>query len=981
MEIKIENNNSGRRKSRKPALILAVIVAILLIGYALTDFIADWIWFSELGYVSVFFTEMFTKIKLGVPVFVVSSLIAFAALVTIKKSFLKKNELKLKDASSIKRVNRMAALLSVIFGALLTAGMIPRLWFQILQLIYSTDFGVTDPLFGNDVSFYVFKLEFWNGINDLATKLIVMLFIISLVYHTILVNLAKPSLSEADTLDYSVEPEHEDPFAPGPDGLAQGVLLKMIRNFTVRQQYSGSSDKLKNKGSAVLSVASRQFSILAVLLFISIAFNFFLKRYGLLYRGTGVAYGAGYTDINVTLKVYIALIALSLVSAVLVPLAISRRKWKLGVAVPLLMLVIWFAGGLAAMGVQSLVVSPDELNKEGDYLNNNITYTRLAYDLQNISVRDMEPDNALTAYDVLNNMETFSNIRINDFEPTERFYNQTQSIRSYYTFNDVDVDRYYVNGEYTQCFLSAREIDQSRIEDSWLIKHLKYTHGYGLTLSRVDKVTGSGQPDILIESIPPVSEVPEISITRPEIYYGESTDSYVITGTSESEFDYPSGESNVYCEYEGEGGIKLSFFKRLLFALRERSLKILISTNINSDSRIHIYRNIAERVRKIAPFLIYDDDPYVVTVDGRIYWIVDAYTVSSYYPYSEPWNEGGDANYIRNSVKVIIDAYNGSADFYLIDGADPVAVTLSKIYPELFKDFDSMPEEFKAHLQYPNALFNIQAAVYEKYHMTDVDVFYQREDLWKISDELYGQEKVRMTPNYFIMKLPGEENVEFVSTIAYTPSGKSNLTGILMARSDGDYYGQIVLYRMPKDRIIYGPEQIEAQINQNAEISKEFSLWNNSGSSYSRGNMFVIPVENSLLYVEPVYLEASSGSLPEVKRVIVYYGDKVAYESTLAECLNVLFGYGAGDPLNTPFPIESGRLAADALAAGLPMDDGEQPGEDGPAGDSLKELAAKAAELYEKAVEAQKSGDWAAYGRWLKQLGDVIAEMAAFNAE
>ncbi|HPX70782.1 MAG TPA: UPF0182 family protein, partial [Bacillota bacterium] len=396
---------------------------------------------------------------------------------------------------------------------------------------------------------------------------------------------------------------------------------------------------------------------------------------------------------------------------------------------------------------------------------------------------------------------------------------------------------------------------------------------------------------------------------------------------------------------------------------------------------IHIYRNIAERVRKIVPFLIYDDDPYVVTVDGRIYWIVDAYTISSYYPYSEPWSEGSDANYIRNSVKVIIDAYNGSADFYLIDGADPIAVTLSKIYPELFKDFDSMPEDFKAHLQYPNALFNIQAAVYEKYHMTDVDVFYQREDLWKISDELYGQEKVRMTPNYFIMKLPGEENVEFVSTIAYTPSGKSNLTGILMARSDGDHYGQIVLYRMPKDRIIYGPEQIEAQINQNAEISKEFSLWNNSGSSYSRGNMFVIPVENSLLYVEPVYLEASSGSLPEVKRVIVYYGDKVAYEPTLAECLNVLFGYGAGDPLNTPFPIESGRLAAEALAAGLPAGGWEQSGEDGPAGDSLQELAAKAAELYDKAVEAQKSGDWAAYGRWLKQLGDVIAEMAAFNAE
>ena len=966
------------------AVVIAVIAAIL----ALSGFITDWMWFAEMGYVSVFFTELFTKLKLGGPAFLLSGLICLAFMAAIKKSFLKKNEMVLKDARSVRFINIVSVGLSVLFGIIFTATIIPNLWFQILQLINSSEFGITDPLFGNDISFYMFKLEFWEGVNDAATGLIVLLFVVTLIFHGLLVGLSKPEFTEADTHDYNIPPEGEDPYKAGPSGLPQGVLVKLIRNKLNQQRASLDSSDLKKKGSAVLNVASRQISILAVLLFISVGFNFFLERYELLYSGTGIAYGAGFTDINVTMPMYTILAILSVAGAVLVPVAISKRKWKLGAAVPALMIVVGLLGSGAAIAVQNLIVAPDELDKEDAYLNNNITYTRLAYDLQDINVRDMDPDTSLSTYDVVNNMETLSNIRINDFEPAAQFYNQTQSIRSYYSFNDVDVDRYYINGEYTQCFLSAREIDQSRIDDSWLIKHLKYTHGYGLTLSRVDRITTSGQPEMLIESIPPVSEVPEITIERPEIYYGESTDTYIITGTSESEFDYPSGESNVYCEYEGTGGIKLNFFARCLFALREQSLKILISNNINSDSSILINRNIVDRMEKIAPFLTYDDDPYVVASEGKIYWIADAYTVSEYYPYSEPWERNSPMNYVRNSVKVVVDAYNGTTDFYLVDDSDPIALTLAKIYPGLFKSMDQMPEDLRSHLQYPNALFNIQAAVYEKYHMTDVDVFYQSEDLWQISDELYGQETVQMTPNYFIMKLPGEDSAEFVSTISYCPNGKSNLTGILTARSDGANYGQLVLYRMPKDRIIYGPAQIEAQINQNAEISKEFSLWNNSGSNYSRGNMFCIPVENSLLYCEPIYLEASTGSLPEVKRVVMFYGDKVAYESTLAECLDSLFGEGAGAPLNAPFPVEAGRLAAQAMLEG--GIDSFIPGEGTGAGtapdesglvvtypENMKDLAVKAQEAYNNAVAAQKNGDWASYGKYLEELEKYLELMTS----
>ena len=431
----------------------------------------------------------------------------------------------------------------------------------------------------------------------------------------------------------------------------------------------------------------------------------------------------------------------------------------------------------------------------------------------------------------------------------------------------------------------------------------------------------------------------------------------MLVNTNEEEFDYPDGDNNKYSTYEGAAGIKLNMLNKVMFSIREGSLKLLVSSNITSDSRIVINRNIEERVRKIMPYLEYDSDPYIVTADGKLYWMLDAYTTSSRYPYSEPFDVATGTNYIRNSVKVVVDAYNGTTNYYLVDNEDPIANTYKKIYPKLFKDFEEMPKSLQAHVRYPNALFNIQANTYKKYHMTDVNVFYQKEDMWDIADEIYGVKETTMTPNYYIMRLPGEEKAEFVNSIPYTPKDKPNMTGLLIARNDGEDYGELVLYQLPKSKIIYGPRQIEAQIDQNTEISKEFSLWDSAGSNYSRGNMFVIPIEDSLLYVEPVYLEAKNSSIPEVKRVIVAYKDQIAYEPTLAEALNFLFGEGSAE--ESPGSTDSGA-SKDKKNDTL----------------SQSELAVKAQEAFNKAQEAQKDGNWAKYGEYLDELQKYLNLLA-----
>lgn len=947
------------KKKRTGLRVIIAIVIILGLFLSLIGFITDFMWFRELGYVSVFFTKLFTQIKIGVPTFVVVTFLAYIYLKFLKRGYF----IKVSSDEPVNhgRLNLISWGLAAAYGAITTFFTVTKLWFDFLQFINSTSFGKKDPLFDMDISFYAFKLDFIEEVNQIVLVLLIAFAVLTVIYYSILLTVRTPKIFEEKA--QTVDEEEEQSQAQGGAGNGFDNLNGMFGKFTEaftgkagggfkrpsRPRKSFDNQNLK----MLVSIAEKQLIIVGVLFFLMVGVNFFLKQYDLLFGSTGAVHGAGFTDVNITLWMYRIIMVLAVFAAVGFAVGISRRHIKPAVVAPIIMIIIGVAGTGAALVVQNLVVTPDEINKESKYLERNIEYTQTAYGLNDVNKKEFAASNDLTGEDISNNDETISNIRINDYEPAKTFYNQTQSIKQYYSFNDVNVDRYNINGEYTQTFLSAREIDENSINDTWLNKHLKYTHGYGITLSRVDKITASGQPDMLIGGIPPVSDVDEIKITRPEIYYGELTNNYVLTNTSEEEFDYPDGNENKYTTYEGDAGIKLNPLNRFMFAVKERSLKLLVSGNVKSSSKILINRNIKERVKQIMPYLEYDKSPYMVTVDGKLYWIIDAYTYTNRYPYSEPFSDTSDTNYIRNSVKVVIDAYNGTTDYYIVDETDPIAQNFKKIYPDLFKDMKDMPEGIKAHIRYPSTLLNIQAQVYQRYHMNDVKVFYQNEDLWQISSEIYGTEEQAMSPNYYIMKLPGEDSAEFVNSIPFTPKDKKNLMGLFVARNDGENYGELILYQMPKSQTVYGPMQIEAQIDQNTEISKEFSLWNSSGSKYSRGNMFVVPIEDSLLYIEPVYLEATNSSIPEVKRVIVVYGDNIAYEATLAEALNSMFGEGSAYERE-----DSGNT--DTTSGGN--------------GDELSqtEIIKRAQDAFDNAQNAQKNGDWAKYGEYLNELDKYL---------
>ena len=947
------------KKKRTGLRVIIAIVIILGLFLSLIGFITDFMWFRELGYVSVFFTKLFTQIKIGVPTFVVVTFLAYIYLKFLKRGYF----IKVSSDEPVNhgRLNLISWGLAAAYGAITTFFTVTKLWFDFLQFINSTSFDKKDPLFDMDISFYAFKLDFIEEVNQIVLVLLIAFAVLTVIYYSILLTVRTPKIFEEKA--QAVDEEEEQSQAQGGAGIGfdnlNGMFGKFTEAFTGKagggfKRPSRTHRSFDNQNLKMLvSIAEKQLIIVGVLFFLMVGVNFFLKQYDLLFGSTGAVHGAGFTDVNITLWMYRIIMVLAVFAAVGFAVGINRRHIKPAVVAPIIMIIIGVAGTGAALVVQNLVVTPDEINKESRYLERNIEYTQTAYGLNDVNKKEFAASNDLTGEDISNNDETISNIRINDYEPAKTFYNQTQSIKQYYSFNDVNVDRYNINGEYTQTFLSAREIDENSINDTWLNKHLKYTHGYGITLSRVDKITASGQPDMLIGGIPPVSDVDEIKITRPEIYYGELTNNYVLTNTSEEEFDYPDGNENKYTTYEGDAGIKLNPLNRFMFAVKERSLKLLVSGNVKSSSKILINRNIKERVKQIMPYLEYDKSPYMVTVDGKLYWIIDAYTYTNRYPYSEPFSDTSDTNYIRNSVKVVIDAYNGTTDYYIVDDTDPIAQNFKKIYPDLFKDIKDMPEGIKAHIRYPSTLLNIQAQVYQRYHMNDVKVFYQNEDLWQISSEIYGTEEQTMSPNYYIMKLPGEDSAEFVNSIPFTPKDKKNLMGLFVARNDGGNYGELILYQMPKSQTVYGPMQIEAQIDQNTEISKEFSLWNSSGSKYSRGNMFVVPIEDSLLYIEPVYLEATNSSIPEVKRVIVVYGDNIAYEATLAEALNSMFGEGSAYERE-----DSGNT--DTTSGGN--------------GDELSqtEIIKRAQDAFDNAQNAQKNGDWAKYGEYLNELDKYL---------
>ena len=665
--------------------------------------------------------------------------------------------------------------------------------------------------------------------------------------------------------------------------------------------------------------------------------------------------GAGYTDTHARLLAYWVMLGLALLLAASFILA----TWQTSLALPMYGVVLYLVALVLVNGIypgfqQQFVVEPNELEKEIPYIENSIQFTRNAYSLE-VGSQDFPAVAQLNQQDLEENQSTVRNIRLWDYRPLLSTYRQLQEIRLYYRFNDVDVDRYTIDRNYRQVMLAPRELSYERVPQrarTWVNQRLKYTHGYGLVMSPVNVVTEEGLPQLFIQDIPPESAV-DLEITEPAVYYGEETNDYIFTGTSTKEFDYPLGDENAFTNYSGSGGVPIpSFWHRLAYAYDLGSFKILISNYFINTSRIHYYRQVQERVRHVAPFLRFDNDPYTTVINGKLFWIIDAYTVSDRYPYSEPVSRSNDAeetsiagdeiNYIRNSVKVVVDAYNGTMQFFVVDDSDPVLTTYRKIFPNLFEPAESVPPEVKAHFRYPLDLFKIQAQMFLSYHMNDPQVFYNREDLWRFPMEVYEGETQQIEPYYLIMRLPEESQEEFILILPFTPVNKDNMIAWMAARSDGENYGKLLLYEFPKQELVYGPSQIEARINQNPEISEQLTLWSQEGSRVIRGNLLVIPIEDSLLYVEPIYLRAEQGELPELKRVIVAYNKDVVMRQTLEQSLAAVFGDQAS---TTPVPQTDSNLTQSAL------------------------------DVYQKAQEALSQGNWADYGRYQQQLESLLEQL------
>ena len=642
--------------------------------------------------------------------------------------------------------------------------------------------------------------------------------------------------------------------------------------------------------------------------------------------------------------------------AVLLIISIGQRRLTLPLAgIGLFFVTLLLINHLYPWFIQQFIVNPNELAKEKPYIAHNIKYTQAAYHLDDVQRQNFAAEAQLTSQSLADNQATVDNIRLWDYRPLLSTYQQLQEIRLYYKFKDVDVDRYQLNGNYQQVMLSARELDFDRVPQkaqTWVNQRLKYTHGYGLVMSPVNRVTPSGLPELYFKDIPPVSSV-DLKLDRPAIYYGEETDDYIFTGTTTPEFDYPLGDANAFTNYDGKGGVKLSsIWRRLAYAYDLGSLKILISNYFTNQSHIHYYRQILTRVKQIAPFLNFDHDPYLAVINGRLQWIIDTYTTSDRYPYSEPVVQTdilprySQVNYIRNSVKAIVDAYDGTVQFYVVDEADPVLATYRQIFPNLFIPRKDTPPDVKAHFRYPLDLFKLQAQMYRAYHMSNPEVFYNREDLWDLPQQTYEDSELLMEPYYLMVKLPGESQTGFILILPFTPAKRDNAIAWMAARSNGEDYGKLLLYNFPKQKLVYGPRQIEARIDQTPEISQQFTLWSQAGSKVIRGDLLIIPIEQSLLYIEPVYLRAEQGELPELKRVIVAYDKQVVMEQNLELALKTIFGK---------------RQPQSQTAA--------------PPTDRDATLIQSAWSTYQQAQKALRQENWSEYGRYQQKLGDILQQL------
>jgi uncharacterized membrane protein (UPF0182 family) len=903
-------------RPRSLALIVAIIIAMMIIWPLIAGFVTELLWFDQLGYRAILLTSLKTKIFLGA----VTGLISFGALlinyriarryspVIQSVRFIKIGDERLPAPNFALAISRFAipaiALIGLIF---VSTGW--NAWEKYLLYSHQVPFGVAEPIFNRDISFYIFTLPFLETINGWLIGLIVTALIFALIIY----------------------------------GAGQ---LNQLSGRQLRFQLD------KEQRLHLL--------ILVALFFLAFAGEIYFKIPNLLLSDSGPVIGASYTDLNVRLPIYRLEIVTALILAILAVVSIFRRTYTLlwvGLGLHLIAIVI---GVIVPSIVQRLNVTPNELVKETPYIKHNIAATRQAFGLDRIEERELSGAIELTARDIQENRRTINNIRLWDQGPLIDTFKQIQEMRNYYEFKSVDNDRYSINGELQQVMLSPRELGEVP-NPNWINERLTFTHGYGLTLGPVDKVTPEGMPQLIIKDIPPTSTIDSLKITRPEIYFGELTNQPVYLRTNSKEFDYPAGDENVFSVYQGEGGIGLgSYWRRLLFATRLGDMKLILSDDLTSESRVLFRRNIRERLETIAPFLSFDSDPYLVVSEGRLFWIIDAYTTSNHYPYSQPLGDG--TNYMRNSVKGVIDAYHGHVRLYIADEKDPLIQTLSRIFPGTFKPLGEMSADLRAHLRYPEDIFKVQSAVYTIYHMDDPQIFYNKEDQWSVAsvgDSQEGQEGQPIAPYYTIMKIPGEQAEEFILMLPFTPRLKDNLASWMVARSDGTNYGKLAVYRFPKQKLTYGPRQVIARINADPDISRQLSLWDQRGSKVIKGTLMVIPIKESLLYVYPIYLRADNGKIPELRRIIVVSETRIAMEPTLEASINRLFGPTSG--VTTESPDQAGTPGTPTPTA--------------PPGSAPNNLAEQAKQHFDRALQAQREGDWARYGEEIKQLGQIIEQM------
>lgn len=897
---------------RSPWVLFALILIIfLLIWPAVVGFQTELLWFRETGYVEVFRTALLSKLALGGAAFLIAGLFIWGNL-KLALRFSAGRPRMIRFISVNKEQVAIPDIAGFIERWLLPLSLLGGLWFGmkswsswelLQQYIHRVTFGESDPIFGLDISYYFFTLPVYDLVLETLFELLILVVI--------------------------------------------GVLiLNLMRAVTTDEQKRGLFES-RSRNHLLLLGAS--FALL-------VAGQAWLGTYHLLYSDRGPVTGASYTDLTVMMPMLKAeaLVAVLIALLALAGLFIRSNRYIIaGIAIYVLVVI----GGqwIYPTMVQRFSVAPNELVRETPFIEHNIRATRQAFGLDVVEERELSGEMTLTRKDIEENRPTINNIRLWDHHPLLDTFAQIQEIRTYYEFQSVDNDRYMINGELQQTMISPREIAIGSLPNrNWINERLSFTHGFGLTLGPANQVTSEGLPVLFIKDLPPVTTVPSLTVKSPEIYYGELSHEPVYVKTSALEFNYPEGEKNVYTRYSGTGGVALdSYWRKALFASRFGDMKLLLSNDITPESRVLFHRTIRSRLRNIAPFLQFDEDPYLVISEGRLYWIADAYTVSDRYPYAQKVQ---GINYIRNSVKAVIDPYNGSVDLYIADKKDPIIQTWARILPGTFKQLSEMPVDLRAHLRYPVDIFNIQTEAYSTYHMDQAQIFYNKEDQWEIASVHESEGKSQMmTPYYAVMKLPGEVKEEFILMLPFTPRSKDNLASWMVARADGENYGKLRVYKFPKQRLIYGPKQVVARINQDAEISRQLSLWDQRGSKVILGTQLVVPIRESLIYVQPLYLKAESGKIPELKRVIVVAENRIAMEETLEASLARLFGEPA-----------SGKVQTAETSGTIPTTESS----------SISATATQARESYQRAIEAQRAGDWARYGEEIQRLGRLLEQMA-----